>query len=367
MTVPTRQTEGAEVAPIQRVHLFGGLPTIAVRHAFDRIRAVMPLGPLRDFDPPGPCDGDHVGVLLSPDDETSEIVEHWEANDFLSSQCGAHLRIGNVATLVDSDHLEAHLMSSDPIAAHGWSARARDVRSVADILAGQIESATHLVVTGAASAHGEVQRVLTTLNPTAEVLALDAATDPSLCAFLTAPRRGSRSSRVAGSARVVPPWLELLQAELDAPCAADRLIYRRSCPFDPERFGQWFADPPREILRAKGKLWLANSSELSMGYSCAGAVHRVFPAARWWASCSGAAWPARDEDRRRLLALWHPRFGDRRQELAFVGVDLDAAALAASLDECLLSEEEAIDAVPLASVEEVAWPGSIVSSRGGLN
>jgi G3E family GTPase len=35
-------------------------------------------------------------------------------------------------------------------------------------------------------------------------------------------------------------------------------------------------------------------------------------------------------------------FGDRRQELVFIGIDIDKAAITAALDACLLSEDEMI-------------------------
>jgi Cobalamin synthesis protein cobW C-terminal domain len=37
---------------------------------------------------------------------------------------------------------------------------------------------------------------------------------------------------------------------------------------------------------------------------------------------------------------WDPRFGDRRQQLAFVGISMEKAFLRDRLDECLLNESE---------------------------
>jgi hypothetical protein len=37
---------------------------------------------------------------------------------------------------------------------------------------------------------------------------------------------------------------------------------------------------------------------------------------------------------------WDPRFGDRRQEIAFAGIDMNEAMLRARLDECLLTDAE---------------------------
>ena len=91
--------------------------------------------------------------------------------------------------------------------------------------------------------------------------------------------------------------------------------------------------------------WRARRCDQAFGYSCAGAVHRVFAAGRWWVDHGGSAWPTCETARRKLLHRWHPHFGDRRQEIAFAGVDVDVDRVCAALDACLLSEAEALEMV----------------------
>ena len=156
---------------------------------------------------------------------------------------------------------------------------------------------------------------------------------------LAAGAPGTAPAPEASSVRVVPPWLTALHGECDPQPSSELFLYRRSLPFDASRFSAWMEAPPRELVRAKGNLWFASEPDRSFGYSCAGAVHRVFPGGPWWASLSGGTWPTCSTDRRRLLARWHPRFGDRRQELVFTGIDLDPARLSAELDRCLVAED----------------------------
>ncbi len=326
---------------------------------------MLPVRSFAGFLDPTLADISQMGVLLPPHVETSQVVEDWEASDYLEHRFGDGAHIGNVLTLVDSALVADQLDSTDPISARGWGRSSRDVRTVADIAVGQIESATSLLLVGSPPTRDSLLRVLGVLNPSASTLVLDEASDAELLDFVTHSRRmGSRVGQAA-SARIVPPWLDLLRAESAVPHASGRFLYRRSRPFDPERFGEWIANPPRELVRAKGKIWLANRCDDALGYSCAGRVHRVFAAGRWWASCGDSTWPTCDAERRRLLDRWHPRFGDRRQDIAFVGVDLDPEAVCSALDSCLLSEKDALDAVFPASLG--TGPRAVTNPPGGLH
>lgn len=59
-------------------------------------------------------------------------------------------------------------------------------------------------------------------------------------------------------------------------------------------------------------------------------------------------WGHPDGERPDQQASWHPRFGDRAQQLVFIGQKMDEATMRARLDACLLDEA-------LASADSQAW------------
>jgi G3E family GTPase len=344
----------ASVEPAHSVHLIGGLPTAGVERGFARVRGLLDVFSFAEFVGSSLGEASPIGVLLPPYLETSQLVEDWEGSSYLPGRLGGDAHIGNVITVVDTDSFVGQLCSPEPISAHGWGKNAHDSRTVADITAGQVESATHLLLIGEAHSSEAVEARLKALNPTAERVALDEASDDRLREFLSGARVFADHPQPLGSAKMIPPWLALLQAEPEAPSRSDRFVYRRSCPFDPDRFGEWLMSPPSELVRGKGHLWLANRCDQSFGYSCAGHVHRVFAAGQWWATYGGAAWPTCDVARRRLLRRWHPEFGDRCQEIAFIGIDLNVADVCSRLDSCLLSYEETLELISSAMPQAVA-------------
>lgn len=363
------------------VHLLAGLPTEAVRAGFERMGDVMPILPLDGLAGASLGEARRIGILLPPFVEPSLVVESWTQADFLTFRFGRPAHIAGVSTFVDVERVVDHMASSASLSSRGWGRGDFDRRSVADIVVGQIESATHLVLAGEAPVSESLARCFEVLNPGAFRVPFRDGSLPGLRRLTAAlderdrrledpggvpgrwPAVGHRvSDAPARPAAVVPPWLEVLRGEDETLPASGLFVYRRARPFDLARLGSWLADPPKGLLRGKGRVWLANEPEQSFGYSCAGSVHRLFPAGRWWASCGEGAWPSCETDRRRLLERWHPRFGDRRQELVFAGIDLDPDLLSAGLDACLLSEA-AIDDSLGASREEGLHPPSASRSR----
>ncbi|WP_101296660.1 GTP-binding protein [Halegenticoccus soli] len=118
----------------------------------------------------------------------------------------------------------------------------------------------------------------------------------------------------------------------------DSFVYERHRPFHPERFVEWLSGFPTGPLRSKGLVWVAGRERQALNLGQAGAQVRVDVNGRWVASL-----PERQRDAYRRAqpdVHWDETWGDREIKLVFIGRDLDADALVATLDECLLTDEE---------------------------
>lgn len=94
-----------------------------------------------------------------------------------------------------------------------------------------------------------------------------------------------------------------------------------------------------DLFRTKGFLWLANRHELTGMMSQAGSVMTLdFPGR--WSVLEAEAWEGTEKDMAALRKDWVAPWGDRRQELVFIGKDLKHSAIQEILDSCLLTDEE---------------------------
>lgn len=64
------------------------------------------------------------------------------------------------------------------------------------------------------------------------------------------------------------------------------------------------------------------------------------PAGHWWRFVPRERWPQDDDSLQAILRKWDEAVGDCRQELVFIGQNIDFAQLRAELDACLLDDQE---------------------------
>jgi G3E family GTPase len=92
------------------------------------------------------------------------------------------------------------------------------------------------------------------------------------------------------------------------------------------------------VLRMKGYMWQGNSHDLIGYISTAGNVSRIETPGRW-ACLEESSWKGTDEERQKIQDNWVAPYGDRRQELVFIGQDLKHEKIQQILDDCLLPDE----------------------------
>ena len=117
-------------------------------------------------------------------------------------------------------------------------------------------------------------------------------------------------------------------------------VYCARRPFHPQRFCGLIQARWPGVSRIKGFVWIASCDETVAQWTWADGICSVSPAGRWWAARPDSDWPASLAVRAEIRRGWHPDHGDRRQEVVFMGSEMDRDEITAYLDTVLLSDAE---------------------------
>ena len=146
-------------------------------------------------------------------------------------------------------------------------------------------------------------------------------------------------------------WQKELEADGHTPETEEygisSFVFRDQRPFHPERFWRYINEEyPNSVIRAKGLFWLASRPNDAINFSQAGGSVRMERAGVWWASMpyqERINYPSFVYNREFIESRWDEKFGDRMNELVFIGQDLQKEKMIKRLEECLIQVDEYYD------------------------
>lgn len=251
-------------------------------------------------------------------------------------------RLDTMVTVVDAANLTRDFSSHDFIADRGESLGDGDERTLVDLLTDQMEFADVIILNKVSVAGSEkldqARKIVKALNPDAKLIETDFGRvsveeifDTGLFDFDLAHQHPLWAKELYGFAHHVPETEEY---------GISSFVYRARRPFHPQKIHDLLNGKLPGVIRAKGHFWMANRPEWVAEFSLAGAISSVSPLGRWWSAVPRERWPKHPEAFAQIIQLWDEPWGDRRQELVFIGADMDQASLTARLDAALLADEE---------------------------
>ncbi|MEB0106443.1 zinc metallochaperone GTPase ZigA [Pseudomonas sp. MH9.3] len=251
-------------------------------------------------------------------------------------------RLDTMVTVVDGMNFLLDYQAAESLASRGETLGEDDERSITDLLIEQIEFADVILISkiDLISSHEreELMAILERLNAQAEIIPMVMGDVPLNKIVNTGRFDFERAAQAPG-------WLQELRGE-HVPETEEYGIastsYRARRPFHPQRFFD-FIDRPwvnGKLLRSKGFFWLASKHQDAGSWSQAGGLMRHGFAGRWWRFVPKSQWPEDKESVAAIMGNWQLSTGDCRQELVFIGQNIDFALMRAELDACLLTDEE---------------------------
>ncbi|QCG65359.1 zinc metallochaperone GTPase ZigA [Pseudomonas veronii] len=251
-------------------------------------------------------------------------------------------RLDTMVTVVDGMNFLLDYQAAESLASRGETLGEEDERSITDLLIEQIEFADVILISKidliGRHEREELMAILERLNAQAEIIPMVMGEVPLNKILNTGRFDFERAAQAPG-------WLQELRGE-HVPETEEYGIastaYRARRPFHPQRFFE-FIDRPwvnGKLLRSKGFFWLASKPQDAGSWSQAGGLMRHGFAGRWWRFVPKSQWPQDEESVAAIMGHWQASTGDCRQELVFIGQNIDFAQMRTELDACLLTDEE---------------------------
>jgi len=249
-------------------------------------------------------------------------------------------RLDTMVTVIDAANFLTQFQDAETLAEHDLAIGEEDERTISDLLIDQVEFADVIVINKidlvTSEERAQLNAILRKLNPSARIVCAERGNVP-LAEVLGTNRFDMDKARTSAG------WIQELN-QVHTPETEEygigSFVFRARRPFHPERFWNFIHNDWPGLLRSKGFFWLATRNNVIGGWSQSGGSAEHRPIGIWWAAVPKERWPAEQEVHDYIAKEWHSPYGDRRQELVFIGQDLPKAEMLATLQECLLDDQE---------------------------
>ncbi|BBD02792.1 MULTISPECIES: GTP-binding protein [Sphingobium] len=282
---------------------------------------------------------DYLVIESTGISEPLPVASTFSFRDEAGHCLGDVARLDTMVTVVDAINLLTDYSSQDFLADRGKALGDEDSRSLVGLLVEQIEFANVVIVNKASSVEPEhltvVKKLVASLNADATIITCDHGKVP-LTQILTtgtfdeekAAQHPLWAKKLYGYASHTPETEEY---------GIESFVYRARRPFDPAKFHAFLTtDGLDAVVRAKGHFWLATRPDWVGELAVAGSQTITSRMGRWWASIPKHQWPEDNRFESFVASHWTTPWGDRRQELVFIGIGMDETRIRARLDACLV-------------------------------
>tara|TARA_B100000497_G_C7692479_1_gene421522 strand:+ start:3166 stop:4365 length:1200 start_codon:yes stop_codon:yes gene_type:complete len=220
-----------------------------------------------------------------------------------------------------------------------------DYRTIVNLLTDQIEFAnvillnkTDLVTT---EHLGVLKAAIHRLNPSARIIETSYSKIKPKEILNTGLFNFEEAEQSAG-------WIEELNKDEHTPETEEygisSFVFRSKKPFDPVRFWDYVQYKfSGTIIRSKGLFWIASRPSQALIWSQAGGSLKADSAGVWWSSMpfeKRIEYLAFVDNQKDIESNWTETFGDRKNEIVFIGQDMDEEGIKSELSSCLSTEEE---------------------------
>ncbi|MCV7382888.1 ribosome hibernation factor-recruiting GTPase MRF [Mycolicibacter longobardus] len=240
---------------------------------------------------------------------------------YIDGPAGRDVEVAAIVTCVNATTWLSEALGDDEL---------DDGRTIAQVVVGQAESADAIVVS---DPDPTALAVLRRLAPRARITAGIDRLERALSHLDADARRG----------RGDDPHAPLLagQPSLRAEGPVEMIEFHARRPFHPQRLHSALDVLLEGVVRARGRLWLANRGERAVWLESAGGGLQTALAGKWLAAMTGAEATRVTPERHAFADLiWDHRYGDRHTSLVVLTCGADTEQIRVGLTGALLTDDE---------------------------
>ena len=307
---------------------------------------------------------DRFDYLLIESTGISEPIPVAQTFSFIDEENNIDLSkfsyVDTMVTVVDSFNFFKDFGSPETLMDRKMTDIEGDYRTIVNLLTDQVEFANVIILNKVDSVTekelGVLRSTIQKLNPSAKIIETNYSKVNSAEILNTGLFDFDEAEQSAG-------WMEELSKKEHSPETEEygigSFVYRTKIPFDPIRFWHFVQNQfPNNIIRSKGLFWLASRPEQALIWGQAGGSLRADSAGVWWSSMpfeKRIMQYAFVENQEQIESGWDDTFGDRKNEIVFIGQDLNEKLIRSLLDNCLSTNQE-IGTGKWESGYEDSWP-----------
>jgi len=258
-------------------------------------------------------------------------------------------QLDTMVTVVDANSWLDDFREGEALKEVGMAISENDHRTISDLLIDQVEFANVILLNKvdlvSEDKLNELEGVLRKLNPNARLIRSEHSKIDLHEIVNTGLFDMEVAQRSAG-------WLKELEDEHTPETeeyGIGSFAFKSHKPFHPQRLMEMLKGEHMEnVIRSKGFFWIATRNDTAINWSLAGRVARVSPAGRFLAATPTNLQPQGTHVDEYKEEFWVEPFGDRRQELVFIGIQMPKDEMLAQLNAALLTDNEL-------ALDEAGW------------
>ena len=307
---------------------------------------------------------DRFDYLLIESTGISEPIPVAQTFSFIDEENNIDLSkfsyVDTMVTVVDSFNFFNDFGSPETLMDRKMTDIEGDYRTIVNLLTDQVEFANVIILNKVNLVPkkdlGMLRSTIKKLNPSAKIIETNYSKVNPTEILNTNLFDFEEAEQSAG-------WMEELSKKEHTPETEEygigSFVYRTKIPFDPIRFWDFVQNQfPNNIIRSKGLFWLASRPEQALVWGQAGGSLKADSAGVWWSSMpfeKRIMQYAFVENQGQIESGWDDTFGDRKNEIVFIGHHLDEKLIRSLLDNCLSTNHE-LDTGKWESGYEDNWP-----------